>query len=108
MNAPVTPLTERLGLLQVFRVAAALAVLGVPAITGHAPRDLLPLAAVYLGLTLVVEIIRRAGRQRWLSLVSVMLLFDGAFLALATTLTGGADSPLLFLMFLDVRRTRAG
>ena len=98
----VTPLAERLGLLQAGRVLAAIAVLGVPVLTGDQPEGLVPLAAGYLGLTVALEAIRRVARTRALGLVSVMLLIDGAFLAYATTLTGGGRSPVLFLMLLDV------
>ena len=40
--------------------------------------------------------------MRAVTLVSWMLLLDGAFLACAATVTGGARSPVLFLMLLDV------
>ncbi|HEY3187582.1 MAG TPA: diguanylate cyclase, partial [Solirubrobacteraceae bacterium] len=98
----LTPLAERLGLLQAGRVAAALAVLGIPALTGDAPDSLVPLAIAFVGLTAVLELIRWRARVRALHLVSAMLLLDALFLAAATTLTGGPSSPLLFLMFLDV------
>ena len=42
-GSDLTPLAERLGLLQAGRIAAALAVLGIPALTGDAPDSLLPL-----------------------------------------------------------------
>jgi diguanylate cyclase (GGDEF)-like protein len=98
----LAPLNERLWILQGFRVVAAVAVLVVPELTGDMPAGLVPLAAAYVGLTVGVEILRLVLRERWLTLMSWMLLLDGAFLALATTITGGARSPLLFLMFFDV------
>jgi len=98
----LTPLADRLAVLQATRVLAALAVLGVPALTGDAPADLAPLAAAYIGITAVVEGLRRLARARGPLLVAAMLLLDGVFLAVAVTLTGGARSPLLFLMLLDV------
>src|SRR5688500_16908490 len=104
MNVPrdLTPLADRLAVLQATRVLAAIAVLGVPAVTGDGPSDLLPLALGYLGLTALIEGVRRFARIRTPWPVTSMLLADGVFLALAVSLTGGARSPLLFLMFLDV------
>lgn len=104
MNVPrdLTPLADRLAVLQATRILAALAVLGVPAITGDNTSELWPLALGYVGLTVVVEGFRRFARISTPWLVTAMLLADGVFLALAVTLTGGARSPLLFLMFLDV------
>ena len=81
---------------------AALAVLGIPALTGDAPESLVPLAIAFVGLTGLLELVRWRARMRALHLVAAMLLLDAVFLALATTLTGGPRSPLLFLMFLDV------
>ncbi len=98
----LTPLADRLAVLQAARTLAALVVLGVPTLIGDAPRDLVPLAVAYIGVTAVVEGLRRIARIRTPLLVTAMLLADGAFLAVAVTLTGGARSPLLFLMFLDV------
>ncbi len=97
-TADLTPLADRLAVLQATRLLAAVAVLGVPAVTGAAPSDLLPLAIGYVGLTALVEGFRRVARVRTPWLVTAMLLTDGAFLALAVTLTGGARSPLLFLI----------
>lgn len=104
MNVPrdLTPLADRLAVLQATRILAAIAVLGVPAVTGESSSDLWPLALGYVGLTVVIEGFRRFARVRTPWLVTAMLLADGVFLALAVTLTGGARSPLLFLMFLDV------
>jgi diguanylate cyclase (GGDEF)-like protein len=104
MNVPrdLTPLADRLAVLQATRVLAAFAVLGVPAVTGDGSSELLPLALGYLGLTVLIEGTRRFARIRTPWLVTSMLLADGVFLALAVALTGGAKSPLLFLMFLDV------
>jgi diguanylate cyclase (GGDEF)-like protein len=98
----LTPLADRLVALQATRLLAALGVLGIPALTGDAPADLAPLAAGYVGITAAVELVRRLARVHMPVLIAAMLLLDGAFLAVAVTLTGGARSPLLFLMLLDV------
>jgi diguanylate cyclase (GGDEF)-like protein len=98
----LTPLADRLAVLQATRVVAAAAVVGVRALTGDVPSDLVHVAIGYVGLTALVEGIRRLTRVNAPWLVTAMLLTDGTFLALAVSLTGGARSPLLFLMFLDV------
>ena len=99
----LTPLADRLEVLQAARVLAAVAVLGVPALTGaEATADLLPVALGYAGVTALVEGCRRLARVHTPWIVTAMLLADGVFLAFAVSLTGGARSPLLFLMFLDV------
>ena len=98
----LTPLADRLAVLQATRILAAIAVLGVPAVLGDTTADLWPLALGYVGLTVVVEGFRRFARVATPWLVTSMLLADGVFLAFAVSLTGGARSPLLFLMFLDV------
>jgi two-component system, cell cycle response regulator len=97
-----TPLGDRLGALEAGRIAAALAVLVIPALVGDASADLLPLAVAFVALTGMLELVRWRRRARALPLVMAMLLLDAAFLAVATTLTGGPGSPLLFLMLLDV------
>jgi diguanylate cyclase (GGDEF)-like protein len=57
---------------------------------------------VYILVTGVIEIVRRRARRRGLAAISATLLLDGVFLAVAVALTGGYESPLLFLVFLQV------
>ena len=98
----LVPLAERLTVLQLVRYLVALAVLVVSAFMGDPQRRLAPLVIAYVALTGVIEIVRRRARRRGLGAISITLLLDGVFLALAVALTGGYDSPLLFLVFLQV------
>jgi len=98
----LTPLGDRLALLQGLRVVGAVAIVAIPALTGPLPGGLVLVAAAYVGVTVLVEGARHVARVRVLGLVAAMLLVDGVFLGLAVTVTGGARSPLLFLVFLDV------
>jgi two-component system cell cycle response regulator len=96
------PLGERLTVLQLVRYLVALAVLVITAAMGDVPRRLVPLVVAYVVVTGVIELVRRRARRRGLGALSATLLLDGVFLALAVALTGGYDSPLLFLVFLQV------
>ena len=98
----LTPLGDRLALLQGLRVVGAVAVIAIPALTGTLPDGLVLVAIAYVSMTVIIEGSRHVARVRVPGLVSAMLLVDGVFLGLAVTVTGGARSPLLFLVFLDV------
>ncbi|MGH8986418.1 MAG: diguanylate cyclase, partial [Acidimicrobiia bacterium] len=98
----LVPLGDRLAVLQVVRYLVALAVLVVSAVMGDPQHRLAPLVVAYVVVTGVIEIVRRRARRRGLAAVSATLLLDGVFLAIAVALTGGYESPLLFLVFLQV------
>ncbi len=98
----LVPLADRLAVLQTVRLLVATAVLAVSALMGDVQHRLVPLATTYIAITGVVEYVRRRARRRGLATVSATLLLDGIFLALAVALTGGYESPLLFLVFLQV------
>jgi diguanylate cyclase (GGDEF)-like protein len=107
VRADLVPLADRLSVLTLVRLAmvgvmAATAALA-PATTGPVDAGLVAATAGYLALTLSAELGRRAMvRVRAIALVNVMLLVDGAWLALLVTGTGGTESPLAFLLFLHV------
>ena len=98
----LVPLADRLAVLQTVRLLIATAVLIVSAVMGDVEHRLVPLATTYIAVTGVVELIRRRSRRRSLATVTATLLLDGVFLAIAVALTGGYESPLLFLVFLEV------
>jgi two-component system, cell cycle response regulator len=98
----LVPLADRLAVLQTVRLLVATAVLIVSALLGDVQHRLVPLATVYIAITGVVEFVRRRARRRGLATVTATLLLDGVFLAVAVALTGGYESPLLFLVFLEV------
>ncbi|HEX6312646.1 MAG TPA: GGDEF domain-containing protein [Acidimicrobiia bacterium] len=96
------PLGERLSVLWLVRYLVALAVLVISGFMGDVERRLVPLVVVYVVVTGIIELVRRRARRRGLGALSATLLLDGVFLAAAVALTGGYDSPLLFLVFIQV------
>jgi two-component system, cell cycle response regulator len=98
----LAPLADRLAVVQTVRLLVATAVLVVSALMGDVQRRLAPLVVSYIAITAVVEFMRRRAGGRGLGTVSATLLLDGVFLALAVAVTGGYESPLLFLVFLQV------
>jgi diguanylate cyclase (GGDEF)-like protein len=101
----VEPVTDRLVVLQLVRVLAALAIPLIPALVGDPDWALVPLAAGYALVVGVVELARRRVPRFDSTLVSSIVLVDGVVLAIAVATTGGYRSPLLFLVFLLVVAT---
>lgn len=95
-------LGDRLTVLQRVRYLVALAVLVVSGVMGDWQHRIAPLVVAYVVITGLIEVVRRRARRRGLGAISATLLLDGVFLAVAVTLTGGYESPLLFLVFLQV------
>lgn len=102
----ITSLAERMGTLQGLRVALAVLVLAagllVPDVIGASLSDLILGTAGYLVLTALAEGVRRMNTGRGLAIVTTSLLLDGLFLAWVTYLSGGALSPLRFLLFVHI------
>jgi diguanylate cyclase (GGDEF)-like protein len=107
MRAPPTPgdlvsLSKRMGYLQWLRVGLAVVVLvsaaAVPGLVGGSVSELVPVSLIYAGFSGAAELLRRSGGRRLLGALSAMLLVDGVYLAWAMQLTGGAESPLRFLI----------
>jgi diguanylate cyclase (GGDEF)-like protein len=96
-----TPVHDRLAVLQLVRVALAAFVAALPPLVG-APGAPLALPLAYLAVVGGAELARRRVARLGPSLLSAMVIVDGAFLAAAVILTGGSSSPLLFLAFLEV------
>jgi diguanylate cyclase (GGDEF)-like protein len=102
----LVPLADRTGYMQMLRVALSLVALaagafasGVVGISlGHVALSTIP----YLLACLALEGVRRRSRGRGLMLIGASLLIDGLYLAWMTYLTGGADSPFRFLIYLHL------
>jgi diguanylate cyclase (GGDEF)-like protein len=102
----LVPLADRTGYMQMLRVALCLVALAAGAFAprvvgvslGHVALATIP----YLFASLGLEAIRRAGKGRGLMLIGASLLVDGLYLAWMTYLTGGADSPFRFLIYLHL------
>ncbi|MEA2460079.1 MAG: hypothetical protein QOH90_256 [Actinomycetota bacterium] len=102
----IVSLAERMGYLQALRVAFAAFVLASGALAHEtilaSLTDLTLLSAGYLILSAVAEGLRRIGDRPRTAIVGGMLLIDGIYLAWVVYVTGGADSPLRFLVYLHL------
>src|SRR5215203_2661670 len=88
--------------LQFLRLLNLAALLVVPAVAGVETRRAVGVALVYLVVVAIVELLRRLTPSHSVAIVSWSVLIDGLAVALAVAVTGGYQSPLLFLVFLDV------
>lgn len=96
-----TRLRNRLAVLQLVRVVVAVAVMALPVLVGLPGAPLgVPLA--YVVVVGAAELARRRFMPLASGLLSALVLVDGVFLAAAILLSGGNESPLLFLAFLEV------
>ena len=96
-------LSERLSLMFLVRVAIVAvaltsALFGVE-VHGGGMIVLAILSAGYITLSVVSEGLRRVSGGRGLVIIGIMLLVDGVCLAWITYATGGAHSPLRFLLY---------
>lgn len=106
-GADIAPLHTRLGLLQVLRVAIAVIVTGaaflLPRPIGpHVGGGLAALSLAYAAASTLVEGARRRLGLRSARLVGGLILFDGAYLAVVMSVTGGPRSVLSFLILMHV------
>jgi len=95
------PVHDRLAVLQLVRVSLAVAVLALPPLVG-ARGVALSVPFAYLLVVGSAELTRRRFPRLASPLLSALVLVDGAFLAAAILLSGGNQSPLVFLAFLEV------
>jgi signal transduction histidine kinase len=82
--------------------AAAAIVAGVVEGGGQARPGLVVSSALYIGLELVAELVRRRGRGRRLAVLGFEVLLDGLYLTWITYLTGGVLSPFQSLIYVHV------
>ncbi|HEX9506659.1 MAG TPA: hypothetical protein VGA62_11715, partial [Acidimicrobiia bacterium] len=101
-RAEVSPVSDRLLVLQFVRILVIVALLGVPVVSGAPTQDMAAIALVYLVFTLGIEPLRRRSAGHAAAFMSWTVLLDGVVICLAIALSGGYRSPLLFLVFLDV------
>lgn len=99
-------LADRLGMLQVVRMAMVAVVLAStaaePQLVGLTLRQVAPVTALYSFVTVAAEIVRRVARVRGLGVVGATLLIDGAYLALVLAPVGGPRSVLVFLVYVHL------
>jgi diguanylate cyclase (GGDEF)-like protein len=101
-RSEISPVSDRLLVLQFVRVLVVVALLLVPVISGTATHDIAAIALVYLLFTIAIEPVRRRSSGHAAGFMSWTVLIDGLVICLAISLSGGYRSPLLFLVFLDV------
>jgi len=102
----LVPIAERLRLMQGLRCAfAALAAL----VAWHAPDTVDASIAAFIGAAFAyvllgfgAQLAFRASRQSGIAVFGFVLLLDGVYLAWASHVTGGAGSPLRYLIILHV------
>ena len=103
LPSEMVSLSERLSLMLIVRcalvsVAISSSAFGV-AMESGAIRSLLMLSSIYLVLSVAAEGLRRINGGRGLVVIGILLLVDGIYLAWITYATGGAHSPLRFLLY---------
>src|SRR5829696_1925408 len=102
----LVPLADRLRYMLAFRVLASAGVaLTVPLAREHlfAPeRAIAEVTAGFLLLAFLSHGAWRLARRRGATLFGLMLIVDGAFLAWAAYATGGAASPVRYLIVLEL------
>ena len=103
LPSEMVSLSERLSLMLIVRVAMVIVAatagsFGVEMEQGAAS-SLMMVSAVYVGISILCECLRRVGGGRGLVVIGLMLLVDGVYLGWVTYATGGAHSPLRFLLF---------
>jgi signal transduction histidine kinase len=105
-RAELASLAERLGYLRATRAGIALMVPLAAALfprLRHVPIATLAVVSLaYLAVTALPSLPGRLRRNVVIAMVGVSLLLDGVFLAWVTYVTGGAASPLRFLILAHV------
>lgn len=95
-----------MGSMQALRVVMAALVLAsgllVPDVVGASLADLILVSAAYLLVTAVAEGLRRMKSKPGLMILTTSIFIDGIFIAWVMYETGGARSPLRFLMYVHV------
>ena len=102
----LVPIADRMRYMQGFRLLLAVAVGLVAVIVGNkleaAPLLLAVVTAGYLALSGLTHLAWRVSRRGGLALFGLMLMIDGVFLAWTSYATGGAVSPLRFVIALHL------
>ncbi len=102
----IVSIAERMVYMQALRVVFACVVMASAIFADNvvgAGLDELSLAtAGYLVCSAAVEVLRRLEGRRGIATVMCMLLVDGVYLAWVQYSTGGAESPLRYLIFLHL------
>ena len=100
------PLSERMALLRIFRVLAAVIVVTawalLPQTRGASGSLVLTVTAGYVGAMLAVELLWRSSRRRATWVFGLVVMCDAIYLAWASYGTAGLNSPLQALLLLQL------
>jgi signal transduction histidine kinase len=102
----VLPLGERTGYVELLRIGTTAIVVATalfrPSLASVDAGVVVLVTLAYLGLSALPTLLRRRDDRHLLAVAQGMLLVDGIYLAWVTLVTGGAASPLRFLLFVQV------
>jgi diguanylate cyclase (GGDEF)-like protein len=102
----VTALADRMGHLLLLRIAIGAVVvmwaLLRPEALGIGFAELAGLTGAYLAVAAAGEVARRRSARFGYWILTALLLLDGVYLAAAMYVTGGTQSPIRFLVYLDL------
>jgi diguanylate cyclase (GGDEF)-like protein len=105
-RAEYTALSDRMGNLLLLRFAMGAIVVAWAALRPEAVgiefAALLMGTVGYLGVSTVAEVLRRRSDRFGAALLNSLLLLDGLYLTFAMYGTGGTQSPIRFLVYLDL------
>ena len=105
LSTEMVSLSERLSRMLAVRVGFVAVVLSSSAFGIEMARtgvNLLLLSGLYVFLALSVEGVRRWSGNRGLFLIGAMLLVDGVYLGWSAYASGGAQSPLMILLYVHL------
>jgi len=106
VRADYANIGDRMGYLLVLRVAMGLMVLVAarlkPDLLGVPFMSIATATGTYMFAAVVLEVIRRRWAKLGFPLVTALLLIDGVFLSYAMYVTGGTQSPVRFLVYLQL------
>ena len=102
----LVPISDRLRYMELFRIGLVLCVAAIAAAGPQAlvvdVRQVALFSVVYVAIALVAHLTWKLSRRGGLALFGAMLIADGVFLAWTAYATGGAASPLRYLIVLHL------
>ena len=105
-SSELVPIADRMRYLQGFRVVVALGVVVFAIVEGHSFAASLAVVGLATGAWLLLSVVTtaawRVSRRGGLALFGFMLMADGVYLAWASYASGGAGSPVRYLIVLHL------
>jgi diguanylate cyclase (GGDEF)-like protein len=103
-QSEMVTLAERMGSLHLLRVSLSVVVLGLAFTAPNlvAPRSILAPSIVFIAVSTLLELVRRATGHRGLRSIALVLLLDALYLSWVAYVSGGGASPLRFLIYVHL------